>query len=230
MINIKNLKIFTLILFCISFHGQTLEFDRAYLENFAKSYIENNTQIPENGLLNIHVSKIDPRIAIKPCQNPLTANIPENSNSRNVIVKISCSDSKPWSMFISARVKRMIEVLTATSSVSKGSILTRENTNLILKDQSTIRGDVIANGMGIWGAKAKRSISKGSAITNRNICLVCKGESVTIVATSESFTIKTAGKALESGGIGEHVRVKNKRSGRTVEAKVEAIDRVVISL
>ena len=230
MINIKILKIFTFILLCISLRSQAMEFDRAYLENFAKSFVEQNISISPNGKLEVYVSKIDPRTAIKPCQNPLVANIPENGRGRNVIVKISCSDSKPWSMFISTRIKKMIEVLTATALISKGSVLTRENSNIVLKDQATIRGDVIDSGAGIWGAKAKRSISKGTAVTNRNICLVCKGESVTIIAMSDSFTIRTAGKALESGAIGEQVRVKNKRSGRTVEAKVDAIDRVVISL
>ncbi len=230
MINIKILTPIALFFTNLSFASYAMEFDKAYIENLAKSHVEKSIPVLANKKVNITVSKIDPRVNIKPCQSPLSANIPENSKGRNVNVKISCSDSISWQLYIPVRIKTMVELLVATSTISKGSVLDTDNTAIIFKDEATLRGEIISHNNGILGAKAKRGISKGSAITKRNICLVCKGESVTIIARSKSFLIKTTGTALSNGAVGDQVRVKNKQTGRTVTGKVKAINQVVITL
>ncbi len=204
--------------------------DKSYIEDFAKSYVEKNTAIPSKGTIEVTVSKLDPRIVIKPCLSPLAANIPENHQGRNVNVKISCADTESWQLYLNAKVKTMIPVLIANAGISKGSILSSDNVNIEYKDQGSIRGEIINTSNGIIGAKAKRTISKGTAITKRNICLVCKGENVTIIAKSSSFTIKTAGIALSSGSMGDQVSIKNPSSGRIVSAQVKAINKVIITL
>ena len=230
MINIQILTVFIFSLLTYSSALSATEFDKSYIEEFAKSYIEQNVTFPAQGKVKITVSKLDPRIVIKPCFSPLSANIPENSKGRNVNIKISCSDSTPWQLHLYAKIKTLVPVLVATSKIGKGSVLDNNNIDVILKDQATLRGETMTNDEGIIGAKAKRSISKGSSITKRNICLVCKGETVTIIAKSNSFIIKTAGTALSNGGIGDQVSVKNTRSGRTISAQVKAINKVVITL
>jgi flagella basal body P-ring formation protein FlgA len=67
-------------------------------------------------------------------------------------------------------------------------------------------------------------------ISPRNICLVCKGESVTIIAKSNDFMIKTIGKALSDGSKGEEVKVRNSKSGRIINARVESVNKVIINL
>ncbi|WP_440875627.1 flagellar basal body P-ring formation chaperone FlgA [Thalassotalea sp. PLHSN55] len=230
MINIQNLAKLLFSLLLLPSFSHAAELDRAYIENFAKNYLTQQIATPDDGEVEISVSTLDPRIVIKPCQSPLVANIPEKRNSRNVNVKISCSDSTPWHIYINAKVKTMLPVLVATTRINKGSILDDSNIKVILKDQSTLRGETIANTAGMIGAKTKRNINKGAAITKRNICLVCKGENVTIIAKSNSFTLKTAGIALSSGSSGDQVSVKNVSSGRTVSAQVMAINKVVVTL
>ncbi|NQY63089.1 MAG: flagellar basal body P-ring formation protein FlgA [Alteromonadaceae bacterium] len=230
MNKIKTLLLFITTLTTLPATSYTLALDRTYIENFVKSYVEKNTAVPTNGKVDIKVSKIDPRVAIKPCLSSLSANIPEKHSSRNVNVKIICKDSTPWQMFIPVKISTMVPVLVATTGISKGSILNESNISIEYRDQSKLRGEIINNTNKVTGAKSKRTISKGSAITRRNICLVCKGESVIISAISNDFSIKTTGIALKDGSIGDQISVKNRRSGKTIMARVSAINHVVVDL
>jgi len=42
--------------------------------------------------------------------------------------------------------------------------------------------------------------------------------------------IKTAGVALTNGSQGEQVKIKNTKSGRVINARVQAVNKVVINL
>ncbi|MEW6983198.1 flagellar basal body P-ring formation chaperone FlgA [Colwelliaceae bacterium 6471] len=204
--------------------------DRDYIEAFAKSSVEDSIVLPSKGKMEITVSSIDPRINIQPCNSPLQANIPENHNGRNVNVKINCEDSTSWQLYIPVRIHTMLPVLVASMGIDKGTVLDSSNMTIEYLDQNMIRGEIIDEIELISGARAKRKISNGSPISKSNICLVCKGESVTIMAKSKQLTIKTAGIALKDGSLGEQISVKNRRSGKTVIGRVEALNKVVINL
>ena len=174
-----------------------MTFDRSYIENFAKQYVETHVTAPPNGKMEVIVSAIDPRVQIKPCESPLQANIPENHNRRNVNIKISCVDSKPWYIYLPAKIINTIPVVVAKENISKGSLLDDANLEIAYHEQNKIRGEWQDNTDNLMGGRAKRSISKGTLITKRNICIVCKGDSVTIVARSDSLSIKTSGTSFK---------------------------------
>ncbi|MEW6989320.1 flagellar basal body P-ring formation chaperone FlgA [Colwelliaceae bacterium 6441] len=229
----SKLKIFiTFLLFfdCLLSITHANNYDRDYIMNFAKEYVEKNTTVPIKGKLVVSPSKIDSRITIKPCSIPLTANIPENYSSRNVNVKISCFSSTPWHIFLPVKITTTIPVLVTKNKMSKGSILDKSNITTEWREIHKIRSEVIEDEQLIIGARLKRSISKGTIITKKSICVVCKNENVTIIAKSDSFMIKTAGVALKNATFGEQVKVKNIRSGRTINAQVKAINQVIINL
>jgi len=200
------------------------------IEQFAKSYLENNLTIPDEGKVVIKVATLDPRIIIKPCQVPLEANIPENHNGRNLNVKINCDDSTPWSIYLPAKVEITLPVLIAKNTILKGTILNNDNIEIQYIASNKIRGEKLTDKNIVLGAKAKKRISKGRTISRKSICVVCKGDTVTIIASSENFSIKTRGVALSSGNINEQIRVKNTRSNRVITSTVKAINKVIINL
>lgn len=205
-------------------------YDRAFITNFAKEYVENNTPVPAQGKITVEPASIDPRIILKPCSIPLTANIPDNYSSRNVNVKISCVSSKPWHIFLPVKVTTTVPVLATKYKINKGSILDRNNIVIEWRELSKIRSEILDDINLIIGARSKRTLSQGTIITKRSICVVCKNENVTIIARSNDFMIKTTGIALKNATFDEQVKVKNIRSGRTINAQVKAINQVVINL
>jgi len=228
-----QIKLFSIIPFLIvlcfsTSHATT--WDKAYIETLAKRYLEENLLPPEGGKISIRIAKIDPRIIIKPCQQKLTANIPENTNSRNVNVKISCADSTPWQIYLPARIEKTFAVVVATMTIEKGTTLSKDNISVQYLVSNKIRGKKLTDIIPILGSKAEKRIGKGRAINTRNVCLVCKSDSVTITAKSSNFIIKTQGIALSSGSLNEQIKVKNTRSGKVIRAKVTAINQVIIHL
>jgi len=230
MSKLKIFIIFSLILASQSsmVHGQTL--DREQLQDFVKLFLEENLVTPAQGKMTIKVSSIDPRIILKPCLSPLVANIPENHNGRNVNIKINCNDSTPWHLFIPTRIQMVVPVVVANGIISKGSRVDETNTAIEFRDTRRIRGEILDDINTVIGTRAKRKLSTGAILTRKNICFVCKGSHVTIIAKSKDFMIKTAGVALKDGAIGEQIRIRNEKSGRTVRGRVTAINEVVINL
>jgi len=145
-------------------------------------------------------------------------------------VKIFCAGSTPWQLFLTVRVETSIPVLVAANRISKGTLLDSSNVTIEMRNIQRIRGEVIDSIAQVIGSRTIRGVSKGTGITKRNICVVCKGQSVTIIAKSNDFIIKTAGIALKNASFGEQVKVKNSRSGRTIIAQVKTINQVVINL
>lgn len=221
---------FSLLMLIFSSHCLSKEYKREEIEQISKNYVEQNYVTKSEGKLNVSVAQLDPRIIIKPCEIPLKANIPEKSTGRNVNVKISCEDSTPWKMYLTAKVSITYPVLVATKTIPKGSRLTEDNVALKFLPEHKIRGEKLNDFEPFNGAKVKRRIGKGKAINNKSLCIVCKGDSVTITAESKNFSIKTQGKALSSGNIGEQIRVENMRSGKIITPQVIAINQVVIHL
>jgi len=224
-------KIFLFTWFSICFSAVTAaELDHAYLENLAKTFVQKQIPFPKNGLMKVQVVNIDPRIKITTCNQPLQLNIPENHNSRNINVKISCLDQTPWKIFIPTKVTITVPVVVAKQYIAKGSVLNNGNLDVVFKDNLKIRGEFYSDLRQLENNKAVKSFSKGSIIAPKNICLVCKGETVTINAVTSGFTIKTAGIALNSGVLNSVIKVKNKRSGRIISGRVKAANAVEVIL
>lgn len=200
------------------------------VESFVKAYlIEKFPSTNEEKTL-ISVAKLDPRIVIKPCSIPLTANIPEKNNVRNVNVKVTCDESTPWKIYISARIEKTKAILVAKNIISKGDTLDDSNVELAYLAINKVRGNKLTDKSIVFGAKAKRRIAQGKVISKNSICLVCKGDVVTIIASSDSFSIKTQGVALSSGNINDQIRVRNTRSNKIITPKVKSHNQVIIHL
>jgi len=226
-----KLKIFiSFLCFLFSFSIFAQKLDANYIENLAKKYLEQHIVKPEAANRKIEISSIDPRLNIKSCDTPLTVNILENNNNRNVNVKISCEGITPWKLYLPAKITITLPIVIAKNYISKDSILDESNIVVIQRDSFKIRGEYFSDLNVILNNKATTSIAKGRIITRNDICLVCKDASVTIVAGNKNFAIETDGVALSNGTLGQTIRVKNKHSGRTVSAQIISANHVKINL
>ncbi|MBL4823325.1 MAG: flagellar basal body P-ring formation protein FlgA [Colwellia sp.] len=228
LIKISSISLYLIVLFSSTSHSTT--WDKAYIEAFAKKHLEETLLPPVGGKISIRIANIDPRITIKPCQQKLTANIPENIISRNVNVKISCADSTPWQIYLPVRIERTFAVVIATTTIDKGVTLSKNNISVQYLANNKIRGKKLTDITAVLGSKAEKRIGKGRTINTKNVCLVCKGDTVTITAKSPNFIIKTQGIALSSGNLNKQIKVKNARSGKVIRSKVTAINQVAIHL
>jgi flagella basal body P-ring formation protein FlgA len=228
-----TIKVFLSIISFIAllpFASLAITWNSAYIESFTKAYLEKKILPPVGGKISFKVANIYPRVIIKPCDVPLKANIPENTDRRNVNIRISCDNSTSWQIFLPAKIERTFAVVVAISTIQKGDMLTKENIAIEYIANNRIRGEKLTDIDAILGSKAKKRIGKGHTITNKKVCLVCKGDTITIIAKTENFMIKTKGIALSSGNINQQISVKNSRSGRVIKPKISAVNQVIINL
>lgn len=230
MVYLKILPVLFFIHLLTPFNSLAESMDKDKLIQFVKLFVMNNIDAPSDGKLEISLPDIDPRINIKPCESILKANIPENHNGRNVNVKVYCEDKTPWQLYIPVKVHQKIPVLITQNILAKGTVLDNTNTTVEYINVNRLRGESLDDVSEVSGGRLKRRLSKGAIVSPRNICLVCKGESVTIVAKSNDFMIKTVGIALSDGSNGEQVKIKNAKSGRIINARVTAVNKVIINL
>jgi len=193
------------------------------------SFIDQKITIKANEKIEITVKALDRRKKIQPCPLELMLSLPGKTRlSRNTTVEVRCPQQ--WKMYVSARIRRMQPVVVAIENMSPGTLLTTANLTLAYKDTLTLRGSTLNKLESIIGSKTKRHIQQNQAIVANNICLVCKGDPVTIYARSGNLTIKSIGKALKDGSVGQVIAVKNNSSGRRIEAQVVAVGEVEIKL
>ena len=227
------LVIHILLFFTLShLHAVSKNFTTKDIESLSKEHVEHVYLSVENDEQKISISepKLAPRIHINECDTDLAVNILENHNSRNINVKISCQLPSAWQIYLPFKINKRLPVLVAVSNLNKGTTLDKDNTRINFVNVHKIRGETLSNNKSIIGAKLKRNIQKDSAIYIKSVCVICKGESVTILASSDTFQIKTNGTALSNGTIGDQIRIKNTRSGKIITARVKSLNKVVINL
>ena len=228
----KSNILFTILALCylLQLPATAASFDRTFIEDLAKRSVEDSFTQINNRQVSVTAAKLDPRITIKPCDENLHANIPDIHNSRNVNVKISCEGSSPWSLYVPVKVIINAPVVVAKYAIDRGSLLTPDNIQVAYIDEKRLRGEAIVDASSLYGAKTKRNLVKGKVISPNHICSVCKGDNVTLIARSNTFSIKTSGTSVSNGHVGDKVRVKNNRSGKLVTGLVSGVNKVTINL
>ncbi len=119
-------------------------------------------------------------------------------------------------------------------------------TRSVKKDQPLRESDIIArqtriNRPGVYasrpsevvGRSLRKNLSQGEAVPLDllvNVPIIERGKSVTIIVRSGGIMVKTKGEALESGALGQQIKVRNLSSKTIVTAVVMAKDTVEVNM
>jgi flagella basal body P-ring formation protein FlgA len=190
------------------------------IEALAKDVVAKKVNAPASARVNITPQPLDSRVAIPRCSSPITAVLASDREiSRNNTVRISC-DSPDFSY----------PVVVAKETLAPGDVLSTAQMEIRYVDQYSVNGEQFSDMQQLIGTRLKRRVSKDYPIFGSNICVVCKGDTVSIIARTEQFQIKTVGEAVEDGNLGQQIRVKNTRSNKTVDAIVTHVGEVQVKM
>lgn len=192
-------------------------------EEFAESFIKSQLFSHENERVSIEVTKIDRRITVSQCEGNMTAVLVGNKSlQRSATVRIRCDNTDNWQIHIPVKIIRLVPVVVSNRPLSKGTLLTKNNTKIEYMNRVLLRSGYISDLAFVNRARLKRQLSSEQMISTRDICLVCKGESVTITSSVGNLTVKTDGVALSNGVLGDKINVRNTKSKRIVSGIVQA--------
>lgn len=187
-------------------------------------FVQNKIQPQENVEVKIEADPLDSRLKLSRCSTPLKATMPHNSRlSARFSVTVQCESEKPWQLYVPVTVAKMANIYVANSALMKGDVVNESDLRLVKTDINQLHSRPMFSANNIVGMVAKHPIAQGSPFTENYLkfpTLIKKGESVAIVAAAGGLNIRMTGEALDSGAIGQRIRIKNASSKKIIEAIV----------
>ncbi len=200
---------------------QSLEAIRAAVEHYLAA-----SNPPAQGRQEIVVGKLDPRLRLAACHRALSVFPPPGSHLRgNTTIGVSCENNKPWKLYVPVSIRVYKPVLAANRFLPRGAVIQAGDLQIIESDITTLGRGYFSEDDQVVGKVVKQPLMTGKVVEPYHIGnpkIVRRGESVTILASSDGFEIRMKGKAMMDGTSGELIKVKNEKSKRIVEGKVIA--------
>ncbi len=134
---------------------------------------------------------------------------------------------------VGGRIYETEKVPVLTDTLRRGDVI--EADDVVYKNirSKLVRDSAVTDIDKLIGKEVRRTIKSGKPISAsqvQNLTMVRKGETVVVYFALRTMNLTAKGKAMESGGQGDIIRVLNTKSNRTVLAKVVRPNQVVVDL
>ena len=143
------------------------------------------------------------------------------------LVNVICKGFKPWSVHVKTNVslkktsnkksKNDYKVIKLSKSLEKGEIITLNDLKLTYSSKKSY---FFKNKNDLIGRKLKQNLREGQIVSPRHLFkkfYVNEGDPVLIESKFQNATVSTGGIAMDSGNLGDVLRVKNVRSGKIIK-------------
>ena len=136
-----------------------------------------------------------------------------------VRVGIDVGGQTQRSMSVTADVRIWRPVVVASHMIKRGEEMAMVGCELAERDVTKVRGAYYSDIQVLEGMQARRTLSMGDIITDghiEKIPIVRRGDAIRLVARAGRMNMSAAGEAMQNGGVGDRIRVKNSDSGKIV--------------
>ena len=126
-------------------------------------------------------------------------------------------------MSVTADIRHMRPVLIACRMLQRGEALVEEMFELDERDITALRHDYFSEPAMLQGLQTRRSLAVGSILTGNHIeaiPIVRRGDEVQLIARTSRLSVSALGLAMQNGGVGERIRVKNSDSGKILYGQI----------
>lgn len=201
-------------------------------DQFLASFAEGQSA---KGYKVIHeLGNLDSRLSLDACESaPAVSFSGDPWKTTQPSLLVSCEGGRPWRMFLPVTVEIHGQGLAASRPLARGERITES----ALKRQpiaiNATRRSPIRNKDQLIGMEMRRGINTDTVFTADLLTApeaIVRGDHVVITAETGGFSVRSRGKALGSGSIGEQVMVENLSSTRTVRAQITGPGQVQIPM
>lgn len=201
-------------------------------EQFLKTFAE--SQSAEGYTVTHDTGKLDARLSLAICEtNPQVAFSGDPWKTTQPSLLVSCEGSRPWRMFLPVNLEIHGPGLVAARTLARGERITENALQSHPVEMNATRRSPILDKEQLIGMEMRRGINSGTVFTADLLTApeaVARGDHVVITAETGGFAVRSRGKALSSGGVGEQVTIENLSSNRTVRARITAPGQVSIPM
>jgi flagella basal body P-ring formation protein FlgA len=124
---------------------------------------------------------------------------------------------------VTADVRWFSQVLVAVRGLRRGEELSAEMVERDERDVTRERDGFFTAAAELAGLRVRRTVRAGDPLTRSHterVPAVLRGGEITMVVVGGNLRISARGTALQNGGIGDRIRVRNADSGKVVYGKV----------
>ncbi len=203
------------------------------MEKIFNDYVMENAPWDRN---QIHIEKINAPDSIALPKGKLSWEIAEKQNSHflgnfALMIDFRVNDDSLRKIIVSGKIAVTRDIVKAARNINSGDIISAEDVVQVSQRSDYFRRNLISNTQEIIGKRATRRIQADQSIQKGMFEVppaVEKGDRVIIKAENNIVLITASGKALEEGGIGDQIRVKNTSSGKEIVATIKKPDLVEV--
>lgn len=177
-----------------------------------------------SGHIQVTPLSLDRRLRLARCDRPLQSyDSPNGLRPGRSVVGVRCNGSKPWKIYVPVKIATLQPVVVLKRPVSKGQMIAAEDLALSERDTARMHKRYFTDTQGLIGMRSKRALQAGKILTANMLAanqLIKRGGQVQILAQTGGLQVRMKGRALESAGRGQPIRVRNQASGREVTGTV----------
>ena len=138
-------------------------------------------------------------------------------------VGIDAGGQTQRTMSVTADIRHLRPVLVASRMLRRGEALMLDLVELVECDITQLRHGYFTDIDALGDMRTRRSVVAGDVLTRNHvevIPVINRGDEVELVARTNSLAISAIGQAMQDGGIGERIRVKNSDSGKVLYGQI----------
>lgn len=158
-------------------------------------------------------------IAVK----PLSARPLRGAGLVRVELKVKGETCRTLTVTVDTRIYR--RVLVTSRAVRRGELLGADLLEPEERDVTLLKDGYFTEADQVKGLQARRPMNAGEILTrqhSQSVPLVRQGDAVELVVDSGKMQLSTQGVALQDGGAGVRIRVRNQESGKVLQGEVVA--------
>lgn len=183
--------------------------------------------------IEVSVGRLDPRLRLAPCQQ-VQPYVPDGMRlwGKSRIGLRCLQGPTKWNVYLPITVKVFGTALVATSGLSSGSVLTAADLTPAEVDLAEDNSAPVANPELAVGRTLARPLKAGQSLRQASLRprqWFAAGETVTVLAEGDGFSVAGEAQALNPGIEGQPVRVRTE-SGRVLTGQPVGERRVELAL
>jgi len=130
---------------------------------------------------------------------------------------------------VPVRIKWRQPAAVLRRSLPRGSVLSEEDLRVLFVERSGLRTP--ADPFRLCGARLTRNLAQGGVVFTddvESVPVIAKGDPVRIVFRAGGLQVEASGEALDNGGVGDTIRVRNVLSRRIIACVVSGPGVVIV--
>ncbi len=161
------------------------------------------------GVVDYHVRKLSNR----PFRGPTVTRL-----------EISVDGEVVRTMAVTVDTRLFQDVVVTSRTLRRGELLLEDGAvDMEERDVTRLKHGYYTSLEELELIQSSRPIGAGDIITHRHaepVPVVHRGDQIVMLVRSANMTLQTTGEAMQDGGVGEHIRVRNDQSGKVVRGEI----------